>query len=392
MHDYLYEVAEYLEDSLMVIDNLGSILYANPVTSILYEQPVELIKGKKLSEAYPGGLGGRMFRAVQAAVDNGRLVVRNLTAGLPDVSKLVDMRIHPFSLTSDVQMKGAILLSYEVTEREMLREQTSTIRHAAMLEQLARQMAHELRNPLNSLGLNLELLEDEFENLPEESKEEASEIVSLLKKQVKRLSEFVDSYREVAKMPPLNLVKYDIKNIVTDLTHFFKGEALSKGISINVECNDNVPKLLVDANYIREAILNLMRNAIEAMPEGGDLTIRLTAENGQVFIQVKDTGIGIEKERQKKIFDLAYTTKEKGSGLGLSLVKQIIQQHGGDVYLESEPQKGATFTLQLPCSQSPLSKGAGGCGENVEQLEEDSLSEVEEFVFGVSQDEELSQP
>ena len=381
MYDYLYEVAEKLEDSLMVIDNLGSILYANPATSILYEQPIESIKGKKLSEAYPGGLGGRMFRAVQAAVDNGRIVVRNLTAGLPNVSKLVDTRIHSFSLTSDAHKKGAILLSYEVTEREMLREQTATIQRAAALEQLARRMAHELRNPLNSLGLNLELLEDEFENLPEASREEASEIVSLLKKQVKRLSEIVDSYREVAKMPPLNLVKSDIKKIVTDLAHFFKGETSSKGISINVECSDNVPNLLVDANYIREAILNLMRNGIEAMPDGGNLTIRLTAENGQVFIQVKDTGIGVEKEQQKKIFDLAYTTKKNGSGLGLPLVKQIIQQHGGDVQLESKPQKGATFTLQLPCSQNSK--------EDIEQFEESSLSEVEEFVFGVSQDDEL---
>ncbi|MBC8229852.1 PAS domain-containing protein [bacterium] len=375
MQDY-YEVAEYLEDSLMVIDNLGSIFYANPATSILYGQPIELIKGKKLSEAYPGGLGGRMFRAVQAAVDNGRLVVRNLTAGLPNFPKLVDIRIYPSSLKPKLHKKGAILLSYEVTEREALKEQTATIRRAAALEQLTRRMAHELRNPLNSLGLNLELLEDEFDNLPEESREETFEITSLLKKQVKRLTEIVESYRELGKMPPLNLVETNGKKIVTDLAHFFKGEASSKGIVIKVECNENVPNLLVDANYIREAILNLMRNAIEAMPTGGNLTIRLTAENGQVFIQVKDTGIGIKKERQKIIFDLAYTTKPNGSGVGLPLVKQIVQQHGGSVHLESKLQKGTTFTLQLPCSQNSEAE--------VEHPEKRLLSEVEKFVFGVN--------
>jgi signal transduction histidine kinase len=157
-------------------------------------------------------------------------------------------------------------------------------------------------------------------------------------------------------MPPLNLVETKVKKIVTDLAHFFKGEALSKGIVIKVECDENVPSLLVDANYIREAILNLMRNAIEAMPAGGNLTIRLTEENGQVFIQVKDTGVGIEKERQKMIFDLAYTTKPNGSGIGLLLVKQIIQQHGGSMHLESKLQKGTTFTLQLPCSQNSQGK------------------------------------
>lgn len=375
MKDFLYEVAEYLEDSLMVVGDFGSILYANSATSNLYGQPIEFIRGKKLSEAYPDGLGDRMFRAVQAAADNGRLVVRNLTAGLPNSSKLVDMRIH--SLKSAVHKKSAIILSYEVTEREMLREQAATIRRAAALEQLARNMAHELRNPLNSLGLNLELLYDEFENLPEKSREEAAEIISILKKQVRRLSEIAGSYREVAKIPPLNLVESDIKKIVTDLARFLKGEALSKGISINVEGNGNIPNLLIDADYIREAILNLMRNAIEAMPEGGNLTIHLiTEENGQVFIQVKDTGIGIEKEHQKKIFDLAYTTKKNGSGLGLPLVKQIIQQHGGSVHLESELSKGTTFTLQLPCSQKSE--------EEIEQLEKRSPYEVEELVFDIS--------
>jgi signal transduction histidine kinase len=358
----------------MVVDEFGNILYANSATSILYDQPIKLIKGTNLSEAYPGGLGDRIFRAVQAATDNGRLVVRNLTSGLPNFSKLVDMRIH--SLKSAVNKKAAIILSYEVTEREMLKEQTATIRRAAALEQLARKMAHELRNPLNSLGLNLELLEDEFDNLPGESREEASDIISLLKNQVKRLSEIVESYREVAKMPPLNLAKSDIKKIVTDLAYFFKGEALSKGIAINVECNANIPDLLVDANYIREAILNLMRNSIEAMPQGGNLTIRLTAENGQVFVQVRDTGIGMEKERQNKIFDLAYTTKPNGSGLGLPLVNQIVQQHGGSMHLESELSKGSTFTLQFPRS-SQESK------EEIEPLAECALSEVEEFVFGI---------
>ena len=374
MQDYLYQVAEYLEDSFMVVDDSGNILYANPATSILYGQPQEAIKGKKLSEAYPSKLGDRMFRAIQAAIDNERLVVRNLTSGLPNFSKLVDMRIH--SLKSNVHKKSVIILSYEVTEREMLREQTATIRRAAAIEQLARKMAHELRNPLHSVGLNLELLEDELEDLPEKSQKEASEIISLLKRQVKRLSEIMDSYGEIAKMPPLNLVESDMKKMITDLARFFKGEALSKGIAINVECDENVPHLLVDANYIREAILNLIRNAIEAMPEGGDFAIRLTAEDGQVFIQVKDTGIGMEKERQEKIFDLAYTTKKKGSGLGLPLVKQIVQQHGGGVHLESEPSKGSTFTLQLPCSQNSK--------EEIEQLEKYSLSEVEEFAFSIS--------
>ena len=293
--DYLYGVAEELEDSLMVVDDFGNILYANPATSILYGQPQEAIKGKNLSEAYPGRLGDRMLRAVQAAMNNGRLVVRNLTSKLPNFSKLVDMRIH--SLKSTVHKQGAIILSFEVTEREMLREQTATIRRAAAIELLARKMAHELRNPLNSIGLNLELLEDELEHLPEKSQQEASEIISLSKRQIKRLSEIIDSYREVVKMPPLNLVETDMKKIVRELARFLKGETLSKGIAINVECDENVPNLWVDANYIREAILNLMRNAIEAMPEGGNLTIRLkarssaeeqsgTSEDGQIFIQV----------------------------------------------------------------------------------------------------------
>ena len=119
-----------------------------------------------------------------------------------------------------------------------------------------------------------------------------------------------------------------------------------------------------------------MRNAIEAMPGGGNLTISLTVENGEVLIQVRDTGIGIENERQKMIFDLAYTTKPNGSGVGLPLVKQIMQQHCGSVHLESKLQKGTTFTLQLPCSQNSK--------EKIEQPEKNLLSEVEKFVFGVS--------
>jgi len=374
MEDSFHDIAQHLEDSLMIIDDLGTILYANPATSILYDGPIESLIGKKLSEAYPGGLGDRMFRAIQAAMNNGRLIVRSLTADLPDYSKLIDMRIYSSQLATN--RKGAITISYEVTEREMLRKQTATIRREGALELLARRMAHELRNPLNTLGLNLELLEDELEELPEESKEEASDIISILQKQVIRLSEIVETYREVAKMPPLNLEEHDIKRIVTDLAHFFKGEALSKGIVIKVECNEDVPNLLIDANYIRETILNLILNAIEAMPKGGKLNIILEVKDDQVFIHVKDTGMGIKKEKQKVIFDLGYTTKKGGSGIGLSLVKHIVEQHGGKVFLESEPLKGTTFTLQLPCSRETK--------ENTEDSGKSLLYDIEKFVFGIN--------
>ena len=286
-----------------------------------------------------------MLRAVQAAMGNGKLVVRNLTLGLPSVPKLLDARIYPLK-------PGAMIISYEVTERETLREQTATIRRAAAIEQLARKMTHELRNPLHTMGLNLELLADELVSLPEESKEESSEIIVSLKKQIQRLSEIIDSYKDAAKMPPLNLVETDVKKIIMDLAHFFKGEASSRGIAIEVECDEGVPHLFLDTNYIREAILNLIRNAFEAMPQGGTLTICAMVEDEQILIQVKDTGIGIEKEQQKKLFDFAYSTKKEGSGVGLQLIKQIIELHGGSLHVESEPKKGSIFTLRFPWARN----------------------------------------
>jgi signal transduction histidine kinase len=223
---------------------------------------------------------------------------------------------------------------------------------AALLGQLASGLAHEVRNPLSTLSMNLQLLREDWADPITEREQKGLKRIEVLLRETGRLENVVSDFVRFASGHALRLQRTDLNELAGELLDFLAPQAERARIRLHRDFARPLPAVDADPNLLRQAVLNLVVNAQQVMPSGGDLTVR-TAENGRfVKLSVGDTGPGIPPEHRDKIFNLYFSTKPGGTGLGLPMVKKIVEEHGGEVRVESEPGRGAVFTLCLKKSES----------------------------------------
>ncbi|MBI4537419.1 MAG: hypothetical protein HY712_05630 [candidate division NC10 bacterium] len=249
----------------------------------------------------------------------------------------------------------------------------------AVIGQMSAKISHEVRNPLSSISLNTELLEDELQALPPNRRGEAAALLKAIRSQVDLLGTATEEYLRFARLPKPKPERVALASVVRGLAEFVRGELEARRVRLELEVEDGLPDLLLDPGQIRQALLNLVRNATDAMPGGG--TVRIEArtiaadeagagvrggrgENALaprppgppapqrlVEVTVADTGPGIPEEHREKIFEPFFTTKDGGTGLGLAIVRQITEDHGGIVICERQAGGGTMFRLSLPCAE-----------------------------------------
>jgi len=237
----------------------------------------------------------------------------------------------------------------EERERDLVRSE-----RLAAVGKMAAMITHEVRNPLSSIGLNTELLEDEMASLPGDG-EEARSLCRAIQTEVDRLTDITETYLQFARLPKPKLAVEQVNDIIRDLTDFEREQLAARGVELVTELGD-VPAVNVDDGQIRQALLNLIRNAGEAVAEtgGGSVTVRSRVVGGgadgleAVEVEVADDGPGIADELRAKVFDPFFSTKSGGTGLGLALTHQIAREHDGAMRVESEPGHGARFVMTLP--------------------------------------------
>jgi two-component system, NtrC family, sensor kinase len=245
----------------------------------------------------------------------------------------------------------AMAQALEEREQRLIRSE-----RLAAVGKIAAQITHEIRNPLASLGLYAELLADE---LPP-GEREGRRLLTAISAEVDRLSEITESYLRFVRLPKPKLEPEDLGALVTSVLEFARAELAQSGVALNVEVAPGLPDIAADENQLRQALLNLVRNAREALAAtGGVLRVAVDgAPDGRVRLTVADTGPGIPPEHVGKIFDPFFSTKEKGTGLGLALVQQIVAEHGGRIEVDSPPGRGTTFVITFPPLVRPEATGA----------------------------------
>jgi signal transduction histidine kinase len=221
----------------------------------------------------------------------------------------------------------------------------------ATVGRMASQITHEVRNPLASIGLYAELLGDEIAEKGPEPRRLVASIIS----EVDRLTEITETYLRFARLPKADLDREDLGAIVESVLEFSRAELGQAGIALELVAAPDLPEIAADENQLRQALLNLVRNAREAMEAGGTMRVTVDAPPAgaaggprQVRLSLSDTGPGIAEQDLSKIFDPFFSTKAKGTGLGLALVQQIVAEHGGRIDVRSTPTAGTTFTLTFP--------------------------------------------
>ena len=212
---------------------------------------------------------------------------------------------------------------------------------------LTRELVHEIRNPLNSINLNLQILEEDLSVENPSSPSDLQQRVRRIRGEVERLDRILTDFGRYAKLPPLTFETCNLAMLIEEVLDFNEPEAQRQKVQVNREIQE-LPPVQLDQSQFKQALLNLIINGVQAMEAGGSLTVRAKPFNGGIQIDVEDTGQGIEPDRLDKIFDLFISTKENGTGVGLTIVKQVIEGHGGRVNVESNPGHGTTFSILLP--------------------------------------------
>jgi len=218
----------------------------------------------------------------------------------------------------------------------------------AEISQLAGGLAHEIRNPLSTLSLNLDLLAEDFHGAESPRDRRVQQRVDRLKREVQRLYDVLENFLRFARVQELKFAPTDFNALVEELCDFYEPQASTQGIVVRTYFSPDLPRPNIDADLFKQALLNLMLNAEHAMAEGGELIMTTRRDGRWVVLDVIDTGAGMTEDVQTKIFDPFYSTRPGGSGLGLPTTRKIVEAHGGTVLVHSVPGKGSRFSLRLP--------------------------------------------
>jgi signal transduction histidine kinase len=230
----------------------------------------------------------------------------------------------------------------ELSDLERLRKQY------AEMAQLAGALAHEIRNPLSTINMNLDLVAEE---LPENESAQSRRLhqkIEIIQRECRQLENILNAYLQFVRVGELELEPADLNEVVKRFLDFFKPQAETANVELSFHLAPGLPQIPLDASLIRQVLQNLTRNSLDAMPDGGVIEFQTRCDNGDVVLEVIDNGEGIPQETCEKIFDAFYSRKTGGSGLGLSTVRKIVEAHGGRISCDSEPGRGTRMALRFP--------------------------------------------
>jgi signal transduction histidine kinase len=248
---------------------------------------------------------------------------------------------------ADLYRKTAAL-QREMAERQRLEREAQRAQHFALLGRLAAGVSHEIRNPLAALFLHVDLLEEELQQPTPESAAQVTEVLAEIRMNLARLEDLVQDYLTLVRTSQLERTPQDLGAALHPWTTEWQHLAMSHDVLLRLEGLEDLGTVALHASTLRRALLNLVQNALDAMPQGGTLTLAGQRTATHVRLHVRDTGSGIPTEQLAKIFEPLYTTKPGGSGLGLYIVQEIVTAHGGTLAVESALTCGTTFTVTLP--------------------------------------------
>jgi len=346
-HKRLETIFNGVPHYLMMIDDAFTITDINQRLCDLYGKRREDLLDKHCELDFPETERICRLGLVEKCFRSGSLVTeRDTRIEIGGKPYFFDISAIPlFGSRGDVDY--VVQYAVDISEKKGLTEKLIQAEKLAAVGQMSAHVAHEIRNPLTSVLLHSELLEDELKE-EHHNKDEALDLVRIIKAEIDRLSQITDEYLSYARLPHPKKQLVDPRAEVTSVVSMLLPELTRREIVTKITCPEKLPAIMIDRGQFKQLLINLLKNAEDAMPSGGSLEISLMGIKDNFLLLVKDTGYGIPSELTRRIFDPYFTTKDNGTGLGLALVQYIANVHDGWVDVESQKGTGSTFIFSVP--------------------------------------------
>lgn len=331
-----------LSDAVMVVSSERRILSLNTPACELLGRARDEAQGKRLDELVDSDHPLRTL--VGEALDRGEAV------GPRSAALMVDGREVPHTLSAQILkeadgLSGVLLSARDLEKLSRLGSHLSYTQKLAALGRLTSGVAHEIKNPLNAMVIHVALLRQKLARVTPEARGH----LDVLDEQIRRLDRVIQGFLKFTRPEELQLDAVSLSEVLHESLKLVSGDAEKNGVRLNSDIPRDLPLVHGDRELLQQAFLNVLLNAKEAMPGGGVLNVAARGSaDGHVRVDIEDTGVGIPPAELPKIFDLYYTSKEAGSGIGLSVVYRIVQLHDGEVAVDSTPGEGTRFTITLP--------------------------------------------
>ncbi|NCB01620.1 MAG: GHKL domain-containing protein [Spirochaetia bacterium] len=357
-NELLGRVIQELHAGIVVINTSARVLTCNDAAKLLVPLRQTLVEGASLKYILKDtDISSFMFESIEHIdsvetreqefyIQRGEKVVTLAIRSIVFQSSFLPMMAH------DSGSRILFIIS-DVTEERRKEALLHRSESLASLTTVAAGVAHEIKNPLASIGIHLQLLRKAFERKKQLSLSDSSRYLDVIDEEIERLNSIVVDFLFAVRPMDVRLRLEHINRIVDDVCTFVTYELGEYNITLKRDLEDYLPKLRVDENLIKQVLLNIIKNAMNAMEKkGGLLSIKTRNYGNSVAISIQDNGCGMDEKTQNKIFEPYFTTKETGSGLGLTMVFKVMKEHGGDITVKSALNKGTTFTLLLPVPKS----------------------------------------
>ncbi len=339
-----------LKEAVVFADVKGRIQVFNPVAVDLFRVKEKQALGEKFERVIPYKTIKKQFDSVYDTREGHydiELAIHIPTSG-EDEARLLRCSFHPI-VDKKGMFLGCLATFADITEKGLLSREISQSKDLSTIGMLARWMAHEIRNPLSSLNINIELLRDELrEELHLAQKEEIQSLLNFISYETLRLENNLKEFLDFNRLPPPKFEWVQLNEVLESVVRLLRPDAQMKNARIDVHFQRKMPPVKIDVSQMNLAISNLLINSIQAVSEKGEIRLLTRASKKNVFIIIQDNGVGISKEHLPRIFDFMFSTKPTGSGLGLSITKKIISDHHGEIAVKSEVNRGSTFRIRLP--------------------------------------------
>jgi PAS domain S-box-containing protein len=344
----LTQVMAGLDDGLILFTHEGRAVLVSPAVQKFLGAPADQVLGRTALEVFPPGhplrrvltFSGDRLQPIEGAE-------MTLAGAAGDAGpRHVGITVHavPDSGSPSPENWGALVTLRDLESRERIGTELETSERLSALTRITAGVAHEVKNPLNSMRLWLENLK---ESLPPEN-DASAQAVRVLDNEIDRLDRVVKRFLDFTRPVEMHVDDLQLAPILSQVAEVARPQIERAKVKLDLRLADGVPPVRGDAELLRQAVLNLVLNAVEAMPDGGKLTISLEARGDAALILVGDTGRGIPPEQRSRVFQLFFTTRKGGSGLGLATTFRIVQLHNGSIDFVSEAGKGTAFRIELP--------------------------------------------